>query len=94
VGIDPCYVNFLILACSACPDTKYVIVAPAFCRMDEVLLQSDDWKELIKRRGDWVQFLKASVCAHYWHFTQAQVKCQLLNVYCLCVYLLEMLLKI
>jgi hypothetical protein len=89
VGIGPYYVNFLILACSA-----YVIVAPACCRMDEVLLQSDGWKQLIKRRGDWVQFLKTSVCAHIWPFTQAQVKCQLLNVYSLCVCLLEMLFNI
>jgi hypothetical protein len=62
--------------------------------MDEVLLQSDEWKEFIKPRGDWVQFLKTSVCAHYWPSTQAQVTCQLLNVCSLCVYLLERLVKI
>ena len=64
--------------------------------MDEVLLESDEWKELIKPPMDCLQFLKnGSVCANYWPF--AQVTCQLLiNVFdlALCVYLIERLAKI
>jgi hypothetical protein len=54
--------------------------------MDELLLQSDEWKELItKPRCDCLQFLNTGIGANYWPFTQ--VKYQLLNVFALYVYI-------
>ncbi|XP_062217767.1 probable protein phosphatase 2C 20 [Phragmites australis] len=44
----------------------------AFLRMDELLKQSEEWRELLYPRGNnLIQFLRTGVCANHWPFPQA-----------------------
>lgn len=62
---------------------KRVVLFAYLCRMDELLQQSDEWRELVNPTDDsinWIQRLITTTCLIVNPWYHKQVKCRLVNV--------------